>query len=81
MKRINLTGAMQGIEKAGILQGVRSFTFRTRRGELRRYVRTEEGWLKEWNGVIEKDELVVKLVFIASKGKGDLINIERSGER
>lgn len=72
-KSIDLTPAFEAIEKSPMLDRLKAFTFKTKTGVVRRYERTASGWLKTWNGVMETDELVVKLVYITAKKDGDIL--------
>lgn len=68
---VNLGEVFKEIEKRNILDGIKAFTFLTKTGKLRRYEKVENGWLKCWNGIVETDELTVKIVFLSSrKDKG-----------
>ena len=68
-----LNKAFEKIDKAPILEGLKSFIFTTKTGEVRRYEKLSSGsWLKKWNGQIEDNTLAVKLVYILSKKDGSL---------
>jgi len=78
--KIDMTKVFEALEKAPVLKGLKSFTFRPKKGELRTYTRTPMGWARDWKDEIETDELVVKIVYVTAKRDGCVVKEQREGE-
>jgi len=73
---LDLTKVFEAIEKAPILKEIKEFTFKTKSGIMRRYVKTEKGWLRDWEGSINDDETSVKLVYIIAKKDDSFMEVK-----